>query len=229
MAALSFGGFGPGAIAWFAGLARDNSKAYFDRTRPQFEAEVRAPLDAFFGRLAGEFGGEVKVFRQNRDIRFSPNKAPYKLNRYGVIGGRPGSPTGLYASLSAQGLYAGTGYYQMAADQLERYRAAVADDVTGPELERILARTEASGLEVMGAALKTVPRGYPRDHPRARLLAQKDLIAGRLLEPGPALHDHRAAEFASETWRLAEPLVAFLDRHVGVSTQPPEERFRRRR
>ena len=44
---------------------------------------------------------------------------------------------GLYAQLSVNGgLYAGTGYYRLARDQLERYRAAVADAPPGRSSRR---------------------------------------------------------------------------------------------
>src|SRR5687768_12645773 len=115
---MAFTGFGRDAIGWFDGLAADNSKVYFDRTRETWEQQVRDPLGAMLLELTEEFGGRVKLFRQNRDIRFSTNKAPYKLNTYGVVGERPRDRPGLYASISAKGLYVGTGYYQMASDQL---------------------------------------------------------------------------------------------------------------
>lgn len=218
----AFDGFGPDTTVWFTGLAADNSKAYFDRTRSTYEASIRDPLNALLHELAGEFGGHVKLFRQNRDIRFSKNKAPYKLNTYGIIFDRPGTPTGLYVSISAQGLYAGTGYYQMATDQLDRYRAAVANEKSGRRLEKIVADVTASGLDVVGETLKTVPRGYARDHERRDLLAHKDLIAGAMIPAGPGLCDRRAYDFASETWRAAEPLVTWLDAHVGKSNKPEE-------
>jgi uncharacterized protein (TIGR02453 family) len=221
-----FNGFGADATSWFEGLAQDNSKAYFDRTRTTYEADVRDPLAALLHELTQDFGGKVKVFRQNRDIRFSADKSPYKLNTYGIIFDRPKTPTGLYVSISAKGLYAATGYWQMAPDQLERYRAAAADAKKGRALETIVADVQAAGLEVVGEQLKTVPRGYPRDHERARLLAHKDLIAGQLMPPGAALLDRRAYDFAAATWRTAEPLVKWLDRHVGDSTVP-EQRFGR--
>ena len=120
---------------WFAGLERDNSKAYFTATRDRYETEVRGGLQAMLDELSATFGGEVKLFRQQRDLRFAPDKsAPYKTRTYGLLHSVPGPGTGLYAQLSSQGLYAGTGYHQLARDQLERFRAAVVDDRTGPQL-----------------------------------------------------------------------------------------------
>jgi uncharacterized protein (DUF2461 family) len=68
----AFGGFGVEVFEWFSGLEHDNSKAYFTATRDRFESAVRGELEAMFLELSEEFGGELKMFRQNRDVRFSP-------------------------------------------------------------------------------------------------------------------------------------------------------------
>jgi uncharacterized protein (DUF2461 family) len=97
----AFRGFGPNVFEWFEGLERDNSKAYFTATRDVYEQDVRGGLEAMLEELGETFGGEVRVFRQQRDLRFSPDKRPYKDRTYGVVGR-------YYAQLSSRGLYAGT-------------------------------------------------------------------------------------------------------------------------
>jgi hypothetical protein len=74
-----------------------------------------------------------------------------------------------------------------------------------------------AGLELAPPALKTAPRGMPRDHPRVALLRYKDPIAGSRLAPGPALATGAALEHVAATWRAARPLTAWLDDHVGTS------------
>jgi uncharacterized protein (TIGR02453 family) len=221
-----FAGFGPWVFAWFAGLERDNSRAYFAASRDRFEREVRGGVEALLEELGAEFGGEVRVFRQQRDVRFSADKSPYKTRTYGVLAGPD-----LYAEVSARGLYGGRGYPRLAADQLERYRAAVAGDGgAGEELADLVADARVGGLEVVGEALKTAPRGVPRDHPRVALLRHKGLIAGARLAPGDAGIARAAAlGWVAEGWRAAAPLVAWLDAHVGPSTLPPEPGRQRRR
>src|SRR4051812_48420054 len=113
----SFAGFGVGAIAWFEGLQRDNSKSYFDAHRATWESDVRDPLQRLLEEAALEFGGTVKLFRPNRDIRFSKDKTPYKTNTYGVVM-RETPKSGFYASIAADGLYGGAGYHQMEPDQI---------------------------------------------------------------------------------------------------------------
>lgn len=206
---MPFDGFGAGAVAWFAGLERDNSKAYFERTKPVFLSDVREPFEDLLDELSLEFGGVPKVFRQHRDIRFSPDKSPYKTRTYGIV--HDGTGRAWYASLSAEGLYAASGYWRMDAGQLERYRAAVSGELAG-----LLADAERAGLELSPPALKTVPRGFARDHPQAALLRYKDVIAGRALVPGPALEGRGALAFVAETWRAVAPLNAWLEAHVGI-------------
>ena len=223
-----FRGFGPAVFDWFAGLERDNSKDYFTATRELYETEVRDGLEAMLDELREAFGGEARVFRQQRDLRFSPDKSPYKTRTYGVIHGGAQVGGGLYAELSARGLYAGTGYYQPARDQLARFRAAVADDATGPALEDASAAAEEAGLEIAGGRLRTAPRGFPRDHPRIELLRRTSLFAGRALPGAGGIARDAALDHVAGTWRAAAPLKAWLDAHVGPSELPPDPRGRRR-
>ena len=175
----SFEGFGLKVRRWFTGLEADNSKEYFSANRDLFEESVRDQMDALLTELSETFGGEVKMFRQNRDIRFSPDKSPYKTNTYGVLRGTESAAQGLYASISGHGLVAGSGYHVMARDQLDRYREAVADDARGPELETLAAAARAAGLELWGESLSTAPRGYPKDHRAHRAPAPQEPVAGR--------------------------------------------------
>jgi uncharacterized protein (TIGR02453 family) len=223
-----FQGFGPTVFEWFAGLERDNTKAYFTATRELYEHAVRGGLEAMLDELAITFGGEARVFRQQRDLRFTADKTPYKSRTYGVIHGTSVPGAGLYAQLSTSGLYAGTGYWQLARDQLERFRAAVADDGAGPRLESATAAAQDAGLELAGQSLRTTPRGYPREHARIDLLRRKALIAGRALPGGGGIDRDAALDHVAGAWRAAEPLNAWLDEHVGPSTLPREPRGGRR-
>ncbi len=220
----AFDGFGPDVFAWFDGLERDNSRTYFTATRDFYESQVRGGLEAMLDELSEEFGGEVRVFRQQRDLRFSRDKSPYKIRTYGVIHGVAVASAGLYAQLSAVGLYAGTGYHQMARDQLERFRAAVADAATGAALVEALAVADTAGLDFHGESLRTAPRGYPREHPRIDLLRRKAVVVGQALPRGDGISRDAALKHFSATWRAAEPLNAWLDEHVRATTEPDPRR-----
>jgi uncharacterized protein (DUF2461 family) len=113
----------------------------------------------------------------------------------------------------------------MASDQLERYRTAVVDDSAGAEVEQLVRALEASGYDVAAHdTLKTAPRGYPKDHPRAALLRRKGLISGKAFLPAKWLHTKAARDRVVKVWTDAASLCAWLDKHVGPSTEPPAER-----
>ena len=216
--ALDFKGYPAQTFAWFEGIEANNTRQWFTEHRETFDHAVRGALEAMLEDLADELGGHVKIFRQNRDIRFSPDKSPYKTRTYGVILDRPASRAALYAEISAPGLFAGAGYHMLDADQLTRFREAVLDDRSGPELERAMASIHDAGIETFGEALKTAPRGYPRDHPRVHLLRHKSLVAGRRLAPrAKGIGRDAALDHTRTTWAACEPMNAWLDKHVGAT------------
>jgi uncharacterized protein (TIGR02453 family) len=225
MSDAGFSGFPAATFDWFEGLERDNSRTYFTATRACYERDVRGALEALLEELAGTFGGVVKLFRQHRDLRFSPDKSPYKIRTYGILTEVPGTAAGLYAQLSSEGLYAGTGYPGLAPDQLERYRARVADPACGAQLEAAVAAAVAAGLEIEGEQLKTAPRGFDRDHPRIDLLRRKALVAGARYPAGEAgIAAAVAREHVARAWRAAQPISAWLEAHVGASELAPRRR-----
>jgi uncharacterized protein (TIGR02453 family) len=211
-----FEGFGAEVQEWFRGLEADNTRAYFSAHRDFFEESIREQMAALLDELSGKLGGEVKLFRQNRDIRFSRDKSPYKTNTYGVIYGSE-LGTHLYASISARGLVAGSGYYMLDRDELERYRESVADDERGPELTKAVAKTQKAGLELWGATLATAPRGYPKDHPRIELLRRKSLALGATLDFGDGIGRADGIRFVTRTWKAAAPVTGWLADHVGAT------------
>ncbi|MGH8976518.1 MAG: DUF2461 domain-containing protein [Acidimicrobiia bacterium] len=218
---MAFSGWPSRAIDFYAGLEADNSRNYWLAHKAVYDADVKAPFLALGDTVAREFG-PLRLFRPNRDTRFAKDKSPYKTAAAAVTEG-PGG-THYYVQISAEGLYVGAGYYHLMPDQLERYRAAVADDRSGPALEKVLADLQRNRYETASAdALKTAPRGYPKDHPRVALLRRKGLHAGRQFAPAKWLSTKAAADRIVEVWRGTKPMNRWLDKHVGPSELPPPE------
>lgn len=221
---IAFRGFPAHVFSWFAGLEQDNSREYFSATRERYETDVRGGLHALLDELSRTFGGSAHVFRQQRDLRFTADRTPYKSRTYGLLTGSDRASAGLYAELSSQGLYAGSGYHRLARDQLERYRGAVADDATGAMLAETIAGARESGLEVVGASMKGPPRGFARDHPRLELLRHTALIGGLRLPGRGGIGRAAALDHVAGTWQAAQPLTSWLDDHVGTSRDRQEGR-----
>jgi uncharacterized protein (TIGR02453 family) len=214
---MAFRGWPAEALEFFEGLEADNSKTYWQRNRDIYDRLVRAPMEALLEDLAPEWG-DGRIFRPYRDIRFSADKSLYKTNIAAVVGDG-------YIHLTADGLGAGSGMYEMAPDQLDRYRKAVAEDRSGAELATMVAAARAAGLEVTGHdVLKTAPKGYPRDHPRIELLRHKGLITWREWPAGAWLGTPRAKDRVVEFFRQSKPINEWLRTHVGPSTLPERRR-----
>jgi uncharacterized protein (TIGR02453 family) len=167
----SFRGWPEEFQPFFIGLELDNSKRYFDANRQVYEESVKGPMVALMDSLTEQYG-PAKIFRPNRDIRFSKDKAPYKTN---IAASAGMGDHGGYISLDARGLTVAAGRYDITPQQLTKYRKKVAGDSTGAPLAAIVAKLEKGGYGIGGEALKRVPAGLSQDHPRARLLRHKIL------------------------------------------------------
>jgi uncharacterized protein (TIGR02453 family) len=212
---MAFRGWPAEAIEFYEGLEADNTRAYWQDHKQEYEELVKGPMTALLADLAGEFG-EGKIFRPFRDVRFSKDKSPYKT----AIGAT--LERGGYVQFSAHGLAAGSGYYVMMPDQLEQYRRAVDDEKPGLELVGLVAVLRTAGIDVAAHdTLKTAPKGYPKDHPRIELLRHKGLIAWKEWPVAAWMGTAKAKPRVVDFLVAARPLNAWLDTHVGPSATPP--------
>ena len=211
---MAFKGWPAEAIEFFEGLEADNSKVYWQDNKKVYEDSVKQPMEELLAELKPKYGAG-KVFRPYRDVRFSADKSPYKTNIAATC------EAGGYISLSADGLGAGSGYYMLAPDQLERFREAVADDKLGKALERKVETGRAAGYEVTAhEVLKSAPRGYAKDHPRIELLRFKGMILWKQWPVAAWLGTAQAKKRILDLFTAAKPLNAWMDTNVGPSTQP---------
>src|ERR1044071_3444951 len=86
---MTFNGFSDETFRFLKGLGRNNNKQWFEGHRDDYEEYVKQPGFAFIeaiGPMLARFSPEVRpdprvggtMMRINRDIRFSPDKRPYK-------------------------------------------------------------------------------------------------------------------------------------------------------
>jgi uncharacterized protein (TIGR02453 family) len=221
MGPVTFPGFGEAVVDFYEGLEADNSKAYWTDNKALYEEHVRAPMLALLADLEPEFG-TGKVFRPYRDVRFSNDKTPYKVQCGATAGPH-------YVQVSADGLMVAVGYYRMTSAQVARYRAAVDDDRHGPRLAELVDGLRGEGFTVAGEQLKTRPRGFDPEHPRLELLRHKSLFAWARWEPSDEMHGPELRDRVAATWRRLDPLGRWLDEHVGVDLDDTEGRPGRRR
>ena len=206
---MEFSGFPVAALDFYDDLELDNTKSFWAAHKHVWEESVRRPMEALVTGLADEFGA-AKVFRPYRDVRFAKDKTPYKTHQGAFVAAGPS--TGWYVEIGPPGVRVSVGLYRADGPTLSAFREAVADDRTGPELEKLLRTLERKGWSLGGDQLKTAPRGYDATHPRIGLLRHRSLTASRPYGFEPVIHTAELADRVRRDWRDARGLVEWLRR-----------------
>jgi uncharacterized protein (TIGR02453 family) len=206
----TFKGWSEDCQRFFIGLELDNSKKYFEANRRTYEDSVKGPMVALLESLEPDFG-TGKVFRANRDIRFSKDKSPYKTNIAADVG--MGSKGG-YLSLDARGFTVATGRYTMSPEEIAKFRNKVAADGSGAQLAAIVSKLKKSGYDMAGEELKRVPPPWPQEHPRAELLRRKSLYAWKNYGLQPWLGSASARRYVVKMWTDAQPLNDWFKKNL---------------
>lgn len=207
----TFEGIPTAAFRFYAELEENNNREWWLEHKTTYDAEVKQPLVSLLSELEPEFG-PAKIFRPNRDVRFSPDKSPYKTAQGAFAAGQEG--VGFYLQISADGLLIGGGYHSHTPAQLARFRAAVDAPESGLELQKIVDAVAAAGFAIEGERLKTVPRGFDKDHPRAELLKHKSLSAGVEVGQPEWVSTSAARQEIAARWEVLRPLVEWVGEHA---------------
>jgi uncharacterized protein (TIGR02453 family) len=214
--------FSPETLRFLRALKRNNRRDWFLTHRDEYEAQVRAPMLAMIARLAVDlrrFAPELladprrSMYRIYRDVRFSPNKAPYKTHVAASFPCRnlpKHEGAGLYFHVSPDEVWIGGGMYAPGTPQLLAVREHIAANarqfasiVESPAFRRTLGSVE-------GERLQRMPLGFPSDHPAARYLKHKQFLAGRELPPEAAIRPGFYRTVVTTFERVA-PLIRFLN------------------
>lgn len=130
--------FSPDYLRFFMDLAGNNNRDWFQANKKRYEESVKKPFEKFTAALIQEvskFDADLAIkpsdaiFRINRDIRFSKDKTPYKLNASAAIapGGRKDmASSGIYVELGPEKLGIAGGIYMPDKDQVNQIRSAIA-------------------------------------------------------------------------------------------------------
>lgn len=212
-----FDGIPLDALDFYDDLRAENTRTWWHANQARYTASVREPLEALLDALEDEFG-PARLYRPNRDVRFSADKSPYKDHQGALAATVPGM--GFYVQVSPDGLMTGGGFYPTGPDQLPRLRAAVDAPESGQRLASLAAGLADAGFELAGEQLATRPRGVPADHPRLELMRFKNLIAKRQHGAPTWLSTPEVVEHVRADWRTVRPLVDWLTEHVGATTAP---------
>ena len=209
-------------LDFMAQLAANNNKEWMDAHRGEYQkarghfkkltAQVLEGLKETDESLLN-VRPEGCMFRINRDIRFSPNKAPYKSWMSAAIaeGGRQAPSAHYYFHLQPgnESLVAG-GIYTPAPDQLRKIRQEV--DYNASELKKIVDEPQFKELygPLQGEKLQRPPKGYTAEHPNLELLKLKSFMAMRTYSDDE-VRDPGFAGKLVEALRIVQPFNEYLN------------------
>ncbi|QHW00961.1 DUF2461 domain-containing protein [Spirosoma endbachense] len=202
-------------------LVQNNHRDWFHANRARYD-DAKSELCGVVERvLAGMSPFEplantaVKdcIFRINRDIRFSKDKAPYKSNLAFAIGpgGRHSGRIDYYVQIQPDNQsFLGAGMWQPAPTNLAKFRQEV--DYNVDELKHIIEADEFKAYfpEAQGETLKVMPKGYPADHPEIELLRRKELFFVHRFTDKEVLKPNFADEVVRGC-RIIKPYCDFLN------------------
>jgi uncharacterized protein (TIGR02453 family) len=153
------------------------------------------------------------VFRQNRDVRFSANKDPYKTNfaAYFAVGGKKSNGPGYYLHIQPGQSFIAGGIWMPPADILKKIRQEI--DFSGEDLKMILSdpdfKKTFNGLE--GDQLKTSPKGFDPENPYIDLLRFKSFIVSTPLSDADVISG-KFKQKGIDSFRKMKPFHDFLSR-----------------
>lgn len=218
------GHFQPRLFRFFRELSANNDREWFGQHRHEYETYVREPARRFISDLAGplaevsphfvadpsKVGGSL--LRIQRDIRFSPDKTPYRT--YLGIHLRHENwqerhcPS-IYLALQPKGSYIGLGSWRPDAKTARAIRLAI---VERPDEWK----AATADLRLAGDSLKRPPRGFDPHHELIADLERKDFAVSERFTQSEVTSDD-FVERVMVRCRASAPLLGFLCRAVGVS------------
>lgn len=172
-----------GVLDFLKALSVNNDRDWFNAHKDEY-LQAKAKVEAFTAWLLErmlEFDKELVLvdpkkcmYRIYRDIRFSPDKRPYK-DYMGIFiskEGRHGNCSGYYIHLQPGQSWHGAGVYGLPPDKQKKVRDGIY--FQSAALRKIL--SSAAMKKVYGgkmdesARMKVAPKGYDRDFPDMDLL-----------------------------------------------------------
>lgn len=168
-------------------LANNNNREWFHENKPAYDA-AKTDFEELVKQLIDEIGKFQKlgnlqpkecILRINRDIRFSKNKSPYKLNLSAGIGlgGKSSGKIDYYLQIQPNGnSFIGAGMWGPTPENLAKFRQEI--DYNVKDLKNIIydKTFQKQFPNILGSVLKTAPKGYPKDHVDIELLKRKELF-----------------------------------------------------
>lgn len=213
--------FSPDFNRFFIELAPNNNKEWFDANRQRYVSNIKEPFEAFVADVITQIAKhEPKlnispreaIFRINRDVRFSKDKAPYKSRMSAVVaaGGRKDqSSGGIYFELGPENVAFYGGQYNPDRDQLQRIREHIAANLEPFRKLRTAKAFVAHFGTVQGERNKIVPKEFKAVLEQEPLIANKQFYFMAELDP-KLVTSPKLLDVLMEHYRAMKPMNDLL-------------------
>lgn len=216
----------PSTISFLKALKKNNNKPWFDTNREKY-LDAKNNFEEFVSSLLSKmilFDDDMKdliskncTFRINRDIRFSKNKTPYKINLSASFNkaGKKSIYAGYYFHLQPGGnSFVGGGLWRPEPIELKKLRQEI--DYCFPEFKKIIDSTSFKKhygrLEKDdNQMLVNVPKGYEKDNPAADFLRMKSFVATKNIADIDLTIPTLTNEVI-QSYKALLPLIKFINR-----------------
>ncbi len=217
--------FTPEMHRFFKALEKNNTSAWFADHRKEYEQHVKEPFEHLITDLLAElvkrdpaystFKARDCIFRINRDIRFSKNKDPYKLNLGAAIspGGKKSEVPGLYIQFSHKENFVAGGCWELQPASLYKVRQEISYHYA--EFQKLVKAAPFKKLfgEIKGEELKRAPKDFEADTDKMPILKKKQFYYAGNLEPKDAF-DKNIIKTLIKYYDADEPVNQFFRRAI---------------
>lgn len=175
-------------LTFLKAIAKNNNREWFEKNKTKyldskklfedFLETLHKDLLTFDESLAG-INPRKQAFRIYRDVRFSKDKRPYKVNMGAGFSahGKMEQEPGYYIHIEPGKSFVAGGIYMPDAERLSKIRQEI--DYNTGDFVKILKDKKFKKLFPSlddFDKLKTAPKGYPKDHPHIDLLKNKSFV-----------------------------------------------------
>lgn len=216
-------------MAWFTAeyevffkeLKANNNRDWFHENKPRFEKHVKKPFYQFVTDMIQQMqlldskcqiDAKDAVFRIHRDIRFSKDKTPYKVQMSAIVGegGRKGmAENGIYLEIGENHLRVYGGVYQPNKEQLQAIRQEILYDINGFEKAISGEAFKKWFGEVRGEKNKRLAYEFAEILENQPLIANKQFYYYSDLDP-KLLYSDKLIEIFFEAFKASEEVRNFL-------------------
>ncbi|HZY78006.1 MAG TPA: DUF2461 domain-containing protein [Cyclobacteriaceae bacterium] len=208
-------------LKFLKAVGKNNNRDWFEKNKPTY-LEAKESFDDFLEALHKDLlkfdeglaglNPRKLAFRIYRDVRFSKDKRPYKTNMGAGFSphGKMEQEPGYYLHIEPGKSFIAGGLYMPDPANLARIRQEI--DYNAPRLLKILNdkkfKAFYKGLDEWDK-LKTMPKGYAKDHPHIELLKNKSFIVTHMFTDAEVANKNFRKKVA-EACKLMKPFNDYL-------------------